>query len=293
MGGLRVFLVLSRGTGLPPVWSHCVAGWWLGGAGRIQSLFWLLTGATALYLAGAFLSDAFDAQNDREHRRSRPIAVGEIQETTVFRWGWAFLAVGLTSLFCADRGSGSWGLVLSMCTLLYGAAHRLLTISPVLLGFCRFLVYPMAASAGAQGLSGSAIWCGLVLALYAIGACFLQTSRDPAPGPLRYWPTSLMLAPIALAVALNGPGYREPALLLSAVVALWTVYQLRKLFWEAPEQAYARSGLEAGLVFVDWLAVAHAPRWLSVVFVGLFLATLLFRKIAPAPAPARAFAVLR
>jgi len=293
MGGLRAFLVLSRGSGLPPVWSHCVAGWWLGGGGRLGALLWVIGGATLLYLAGAFLSDAYDAPGDRQHRRPRPIPAGQAREGVVFGCGWAWLLLGLASLFCAGRASGYWGLALASCIVCYSVVHRMLTISPVLLSFCRFMLYPTAASAGEVGLTGSAIWCGLALALYAVGVRYLQTQPAPDSGAVSYWPIAPMLAPMLLASVLNGPGYREPALLLSAVVGLWTVYQLRKLLWEASERAYARSGLEAGLVFVDWLAVAHAPQWLSLVFIGLFFIALLLQKIPPAPAAAHTVVVLR
>jgi hypothetical protein len=201
--------------------------------------------------------------------------------------------LGIACLFGAGRASVYWGLALAVGVVVYSGVHRLLTISPVLLSFCRFLIYPIAASAGAQGLTGSAVWCGFALALYAIGLRYLQITPSAQEGAIAYWPILPLTAPMLLAGLMNGPGYREPALLLSAVVALWSIYQLRKIFWEPAERAYAQSGLESGLVFVDWLAVAHAPHWLSLVFIALFFTILLFQRIPHSPATARTFAAWR
>jgi 4-hydroxybenzoate polyprenyltransferase len=259
----------------------------------LSSLAFVLAGATFLYLAGAFLSDAFDASSDRERRRTRPIPSGQVQESAVFRWGWVWFVLGIASLFWAGRASGFWGLALALCVVAFSAVHRLLTLSPVLLSLCRFLIYPIAASAGLHGLTGSALWCGLALALYAIGLRYLQTGPSAEDRAMGYWPILPMFAPLLLAAVVNGPGYREPALLLCAVVALWTIYQLRKIFWETSERAYAQSGLESGLVFVDWLAVAHAPQWLSFIFIALFFTALLLQRIPPAAATARTFVAWR
>jgi len=43
------------------------------------------------------------------------------------------------------------------------------------------------------------------------------------------------------------------------------------------------SGLLAGIVFVDWLAVApQCPHWLSFTFLALFAATLALQRYVPA-----------
>jgi 4-hydroxybenzoate polyprenyltransferase len=97
MAPLRTFLLLSRGATLPTVWSHCVAGWWLGGSGNGALLSLVLVGATLLYLAGSFMDDAFDADYDSEHRRSRPIPAGLITEAGVWRWAWTWVAMGLSA----------------------------------------------------------------------------------------------------------------------------------------------------------------------------------------------------
>jgi hypothetical protein len=68
------------------------------------------------------------------------------------------------------------------------------------------------------------------------------------------------------------------------VLALWVVYCTRTIFQPA-EVNVARivSGLLAGIVFVDWLAVAPGcPHWLSCIFLILFGATLGLQRFVPA-----------
>jgi hypothetical protein len=91
-----------------------------------------------------------------------------------------------------------------------------------------------------------------------------------------------MVIPIVLALLMDVGRYREPALLLSALLALWSLGALRQTFWSSePNVRRTVSELAAGIVFVDWLATCplssvlessnHAPRELSYAFIGLFV----------------------
>jgi 4-hydroxybenzoate polyprenyltransferase len=278
---LRTFLALSRAAGLPTVWSNCLAGWWLSRAGPSVRLPLLLVGATFLYLGGAFLNDALDASYDREFRRARPIPSGVVSSGEVLRMALAWLLLGEICLFALGKTTAGLGLALALCGVVYNATHRLITFSAVFLGLCRLLVYLTAGTVATKGLGGWAIWCGLALAVYVIGA-----RRLPRPenilGWLDYWPVLLLATPILLAMLMDADGYRLPAVELSAVVGLWALYCLRRAFWPLDRDfAGAASGLMAGIVLVDWLAVVDVPKGLSLVFLGLFGAALLLERVAP------------
>jgi hypothetical protein len=96
------------------------------------------------------------------------------------------------------------------------------------------------------------------------------------PRAVPYWPLALVAAPIAFAMLMNSGEYRVSALWLSLVLALWIALCARAVFQaDKGNVAHIVSGLLAGIVFVDWLAVAPlCPRWLSCVFLILFGATL-------------------
>ena len=64
---------------------------------------------------------------------------------------------------------------------------------------------------------------------------------------------------------------------------MWTVKSLRYTLWsDEPNFGRIVSALLAGIVWVDLVAVGNVPREFGVVFVGLFLAALLFQKFVPA-----------
>lgn len=282
MPSFRTLLVLGRVSNLPTVWSNCLAGWWLGGGGNLAQLPFLFLGVSLLYVGGMFLNDAFDEQFDRQHRQERPIPSGKIAALHVWRWGFALLAVGELLLFGCGLSTGALGMALALCILLYDAIHKALTFSPLLMGACRFLVYVIAASAGATGVGGWAVWGGLALAVYVVGLSFVAR-RESLRGPLPYWPVALLAAPVALALLLNAGAYREPALLLSAVLVMWSLRCLRTLFWtRVPNIGRTVAGLLAGIVLVDWIAAVQMPRELGIAFIALFLAALLAQRFVPA-----------
>lgn len=279
---LRNFLLLGRVSNLPTVWSNCLAGWWLGGGGNFDQLPFLFSGVTLIYLGGMFLNDAFDEDFDRQHRRERPIPSGAATAKSVWRWGLVLLGVGAACLYWLGTVAGWLGFALVVCVLVYDAIHKLITFSPVLMGICRFFVYVIAAAVGVSGVTGWAIWCGLALGAYVTGLSFVAR-RESARGPMQYWPLILLAVPILLALIMNAGPFRPPALLLAAIFGLWVLRCLRHTLW-SPVRRVGRtvSGLLAGIVLVDWLAIADAPLELSFVFLGLFLAALLLQRFVPA-----------
>ena len=67
------------------------------------------------------------------------------------------------------------------------------------------------------------------------------------------------------------------------MLILYVVRCLRPALW-TPERNIGKtvSGLLAGIVLVDWLAAAGAPRELAYMFIGLFLLALLLQRFIPA-----------
>jgi 4-hydroxybenzoate polyprenyltransferase len=282
MPRLRTLLVLARASNLPTVWSNCLAGWWLGGHANSNKLPLLFAGATLLYIGGMYLNDAFDVEFDRQHRKERSIPSGAISLGAVWKLGLLWLAAGLACLFCIGKLTGELGIILLICILLYDAIHKVITFSPVFMGACRFFLYLVAASVASNLVGGWTIWCGLALAAYIMGLSFLAR-RESARGPVQYVPLLFLATPLVLAFFLNGAPYRKNASVLALVLGLWIVRCLRPALSSTNRQiGRAVAGLLAGIVFVDWLAVADAPRNLAFVFLGLFGTALLFQRFVPA-----------
>lgn len=283
MPSFRTLLVLGRVSNLPTVWSNCLAGWWLGGGGNLEKLPLLFFGATFLYTGGMYLNDAFDADFDRQHRRDRPIPSGAITLSAVWRIGFFCLAAGIACLGFLGPTAAAIGIVLSLCILIYDAVHKAVVFSPMLMGVCRTLLYALAAATAVNGVTGRALWCGVALGVYVVGLSVFAR-REAFRGIAPHWPLALLVAPIALALLMNVGPYREAALLISLVLGLWLMRCLRTVFWSREVQmGRAVSGLLAGIVFVDWLAVApEMARISGIWFLLLFGLALLFQRFAPA-----------
>ena len=248
----------------------------------MQKLPYLLVGATALYTGGMYLNDAFDVEFDRQYRKERPIPAGAIELKTVWIWGVGWLVLGACTLAWVGAITGILASALAGCIVLYDAMHKRVSFAPVLMGLCRFVLYLVAGSAAANGMNTRVLATAGALFAYIVGLSYVAR-RESAGGAIRYWPILSMALPILIAVILNRGLPLENTLLVSAIFAAWTVRSLRYTLWTAePNVGRTVSGLLAGIVWVDLVAVANVPREFGAVFVALFLAALLFQRFVPA-----------
>jgi 4-hydroxybenzoate polyprenyltransferase len=280
---LRTLLVLGRVANLPTVWSNCLAGWLLGGGGNFWKLPFLFLGAGALYTGGAFLNDAFDAEFDRQRRAERPIPAGKISAQLVWKLGFGQLAAGIFLLvFCSQWSAGA-GIFLALFILLYNFSHKFFTASPWLMGGCRFWVYVIAGAAGAYGLNGWPIFCGLALAFYAAGLGYVAR-RERFRVSVPRWPLLLLVTPVVLAMLMNTGRFRLTALIISIWFLLWMAWCVWRVFAGVGTSiGWMAANLLAGMVLADWLAVApQIPSFTgAALFLALFGLTKWLQKIVP------------
>jgi len=279
---LRTLLVLGRVSNLPTVWTDCLAGWWLAGGGSWLRLLVVSVSVTFLYLGGMFLNDAIDVGFDQNHRRGRPIPSGAISEQEVWIWGFAWLMLGLVGLASMGAVTAVFALLLAGCILFYNAIHKIMVISPVLMGGCRFLVYLVAASVGLNGISGEAIWKGLALGAYIVGLSSLAR-EESAPVRIQYWPCILLAAPVLMAGLVDdGPDFRAAAF-GSVILALWVLWTFSQTVGrEHPNIGRTVSRLLAGIALVDLLAVSDLSPSATAIFLFLFLIALTLQRFVPA-----------
>ncbi|HEY2328472.1 MAG TPA: UbiA family prenyltransferase [Verrucomicrobiae bacterium] len=281
---LHTLLALGRVSNLPTVWSNCLAGWWLGGGGNFWKLPFLFLGVSLLYTGGMFLNDAFDADFDRQRRPERPIPTGKISEKIVWRSGFGQLGAGIfLLLFCGQLAAGA-AFLLALFILLYNFSHKFFTAAPWLMGACRFWAYVIAAATGVYGLNGWPIFCGAALALYVTGLSYVAR-RESFRAAIPHWPLLLLAAPVILAMLMNSGPARLAAIWISVILALWIIRCVRPVFLGgAVNVGYIVSNLLAGIVFVDWLAVApQIPHGTGIfIFLALFGLTKWLQKFVPA-----------
>jgi UbiA prenyltransferase family len=280
---INALFALGRVSNLPTVWSNCLAGWWLSGGGNTWKLPLLFLGVSSLYTGGMFLNDAFDVEFDRQRRTTRPIPSGKISPLVVWAFGWGWLGLGILLLLFMGQAAGVLAIVLSACIVIYNATHKAVTASPWLMGLCRFWVYVIAGTTGVNGLNGWPIWCGAALAFYIVGLSYVAR-RESFPEKVPYWPLVLLAIPVLLALVMNVGAHRVPAIWIGCVLMLWIAFCTRPIFQQGEVNAgQIVSGLLAGIVFVDWLAVAPVcPRELSFIFLVLFGATIFLQRFVPA-----------
>lgn len=276
---LRCLLILGRTSNLPTVWSNCLAGWLLGGGATWGNLGFLFVGATLIYIGGMFLNDAFDADFDRQHRSERPIPSGAISREEVWLWGLAWLGLGMLCLLVLGRATAGWVALLLFLIIAYDAIHKWFPASPVLMAGCRTTLLLLAASTGAMGVTGTAIWCSIALGCYVVGLSFI--ARKESTGMvLQKWPCLLLLIPCGLAIVMNGSSHVIPAALLIALVLAWIARCLQWSWFQNPPRIGATvGGLLAGIPLVDALALGGEFWW---VFGLLFGAAHLFQRFIPA-----------
>lgn len=287
MARLRTILGPGCVGRLPTVWSNCLAGWWLGGGGDGQVLPYLFAGVTLLFLGGAFLKDAFDAEPELNRPVVSAIPDLAVSGKTAWRWGLGLLTLGALLLIKPGVLSGSLGLALVFCIIAYDFAHLVVFIAPVLDGACRMFVYLIAASVAGQGVTGWSIWCALAIATYVAGAGYFESGNTRARN---YWSLVLLVTPVFLAAVMNAGPFREPSLLLCGLLVLWLLLSLRPVFWPS-ESGSSRGSREllAGIVLVDWIAACPAAtilgslnqgaRQMSFAFIGLFVLTVVLQRI--------------
>ncbi len=278
----RGLLILGRVSNLPTVWSNCVAGWWLGGGGSGWTLFELCVGATLIYVGGMFLNDAIDADFDRQHRRERPIPAGHVSLAAA--WWFALVLLGVGSLLLVPLGwtTGYMTLLLLVTVVVYDVVHKRVAFAPVIMAGCRFWLFLVAASAGADGVTGYSVWCALVLAAYVVGLSYIAR-RETLNSAIALWPVLALAAPVILAQLINNEEARTRGIVLSALLVGWLLSCLQHTFWTGKRNlGRTVSGLLAGIVLVDLLALGWTSPWVGLVVLGFFPLALLFQRFVPA-----------
>lgn len=278
----RALLVLGRVSNLPTVWTNCLAGWWLGGAGHIVSLVLLCIGATFVYIGGMYLNDACDTEFDRKYRTERPIPSGVISASEVWTWAIGYLVIGTGMMVALGADTAVYTVLLLLCVIVYDVIHKQFAHAPVIMAGCRFFLLLAAASIGDEGVTGLAAWSAVVLAAYIVGLSYLAR-QESTPGLLRFWPCILLAAPLVLAWIVNDGDYRGMGILFSVCLIGWVARSLWYSYYLRPPRiGKTISGLLAGIVLVDLLAILGGTLPVMIAMVVLFVAALIFQKYIPA-----------
>ncbi|GDY18331.1 hypothetical protein LBMAG55_16540 [Verrucomicrobiota bacterium] len=242
---IRAWLILSRGSNLPTVWSNLVAGWLLGyvytdrfpyANGLLLSLLGLLLGVSLIYVGGMILNDAFDARWDTERRSTRPIPAGLVSARSAFIVGGLALFFGSWFTVAASLG-GHRGITFVLVALLVGGVivydrwHKGVSWAPAVMGLCRALL-PLIGFFAVGGLIDGPHFRGWNLVALLAHPCVLWlltfsitlvARHEASPGtPPRWAEWLLYLVPVPLLLVLVLPDvHANPRAALIGCVLFW------------------------------------------------------------------------
>jgi len=285
---LRTLLILGRVSNLPTVWSNlvtgCIAAWVM----NLETLALVLIGGSFLYIGGMYLNDFCDAAFDARYCPARPIPAGKISQRTVGLLATLWFAAGLACLMPFGHRTALIALLLLAAIVLYDFHHKNVAWAPLLMGACRFLLYPLAFSAmTARDLSGALVTAA-PLGLYVAGITYLARGESRAQRKAR-WALLLLLSPLAMPYSLCVDsffvrGFVEPFEFFPSLLLLGWMSWLLVPFWRKTNLSIGRivSGLLAGIVLVDVIPVAPFIGWQAIWFLVLFILALLLQRVIPA-----------
>jgi 4-hydroxybenzoate polyprenyltransferase len=224
--GWRAYLLLSRISNLPTVWTNVLAG--MVAAGVLPWGAWLRVsvGSSLLYTAGMFLNDVADHEFDARHRPDRPIPAGDVSPRGALTVGVLLMSAGLAVIAAQTP---TWppllaAVVLVLTILHYDYRHKTDPLAPLVMGVCRGLVYLVAALAVAGTVSWRAAAAAAVLVVYVSGL----TVAAKRLGASARWIVPTLIAGISVvdaAVVLACGGTTGVAFLALSGFALTLVFQ--------------------------------------------------------------------
>jgi len=238
---LKPWLVLTRCSNLPTVWSNVISGWLLGMAAVIRTptvivpsalnstLFTLLLGISLLYVAGMILNDVFDYEWDCKNRPERPLPSGYISRSKAKWVGIIILLLGLAlSAFSAGRFF-KLTFLLTIFILWYDIAHKGNPLAPVIMGACRALLpmigFIVATIDGIYAQPNIVHVYAVVLGIYTYALTWVA-KYELTPTKNSYWIERLLfLIPLPLIVYYNYTYWSLGALIF---YVLWIIFSNRR-----------------------------------------------------------------
>jgi len=254
---LRTALELGRTSNLPTVCTNVLAAAALAqGELDPKPLVLAASAASALYVGGMFLNDAFDAEIDARERPQRPIPAGKVSRGAVWKWGFTLLALGVVLAFTARTSAGLAAVATSCAIVLYNARHKQSSASPVVMGLCRFGVYAIGGFA-VTSTPSPGLWLGATLLMgYVLGLTYI--ARFENSGGVARWGPLVGLAAPFIVVLLTWSG----APLLRSILGgygLWVQRAISQVRTGKPENIRAAvGGLIAGIALLDALMLANS-----------------------------------
>lgn len=219
---MRGWLVLSRLSNLPTIWTNVLAGAVAAGGVVDSRVAWAILAASLLYTGGMVLNDLWDMDHDRVHRPTRPLVSGQVSPRAAALVLFAMILAGKQLATGVDPAARWWVIALVVAILYYDIRHKRDPFAPVVMGLCRGLVYAVAAAMATGHVPQVVLIAGAVMAAYV--AAFTYAARYiPAFRPWVSWAIAGISALDATVLVIAGAP--ELAALAMAAVPLTLAFQ--------------------------------------------------------------------
>jgi 4-hydroxybenzoate polyprenyltransferase len=278
---VSTLLRLGRISNLPTVWTNVIAGSVIAGGAGADQLALLLSAMTAFYVGGMYLNDFFDRAVDARDRPGRPIDAGEISAAAVSAIGFGLLAAGVAVMIPLGAAAALCGAVLAATIVLYDVWHKGNTLSPIVMGLCRALVYCGACVAITGRLSTAALIGAVALAFHVAGITY-AAKQEGLNRVGNLWPLLMLAMPLLAALPFVTAWLVPVALALLMAADARTIYLL--VVKPVPQAVpLAVSELIAAICLVDAVATAWAGGTIATVALCAlgYPLTRFFQKIIP------------
>jgi hypothetical protein len=138
------------------------------------------------------------------------------------------------------------------------------------------------ASAAQGSVAEAEIWWrALALGVYVLSISYLARGESGAARARRW--TGLLFVPVFIALVREWPAIPAPVWVAAAMLGTWIGFCLSKsMVLQRVNFGRGVAGLLAGVVLVDWLAIAGTPQPPGLVFGLLFCLALVLQRVAPA-----------
>jgi 4-hydroxybenzoate polyprenyltransferase len=273
---LLTLLKLGRVSNLPTVWTNVLAGTLIaGGEWHDVRLAIVLAAMTLLYVGGMYLNDFFDRAIDARERPERPIPAREISSATVATIGFGLLGIAIVLMAPLGLLAAASSVALAAAIILYDLFHKGYSLSPLVMGLCRALVYAGAAAAATGEVPAPMAPAALALLAFVAGVSYAAW-QERLDRPRNLWPLALLAPPLLLALPALTQGDAAVTVYVALAVAIAGALHLlvRRPTADAVPRAVALLIAAISLVDAAFLAAigAIAPALVAVAGFALTLA---------------------
>jgi hypothetical protein len=277
----RAYLLLSRLSNLPTVWTNVLAATALAGGDPFALRTALVVAAmTLFYVGGMYLNDAFDRAIDARERPGRPIPAGEISAAAVFALGFGMVALAIVMTAFCGPAAAVCALALGAAIIAYDVFHKGNPTSPLMMSLCRMLVY-LGAAAAATGSVALQVWiAGAAIAAHVAGLTY-AAKQEGFNRIHRLWPLAILAIPVALGLAAVWEDWPTTIFLVTLAAVDW--FAVDKLRRRAAPDAVpsAVSSLIAAISLVDAVLVAPVSLSVAALCASGYFAARLAQRVVP------------